>query len=99
MKKTIVVDGVEYEQSGPRGSRAVVVVDRGWIFAGDVTENAGRIVLTRAVWILNWSEIGFDGLIKDPLSKKVNLRTISDVDLPAGAEIFRIPVGEDWGLR
>lgn len=96
--KSIVVDGVTYAPV-TSGKRAVVVVDRGWIFAGDVTEEGGRIRLSRAVWVLNWSEIGFDGMVRDPKSKKVNIRKMdSDVDLPAGAEIFRVPVGDDWGL-
>lgn len=43
---TINVNGVEYRSvTTQTGSRAVVVVDRGWIFAGDVTRENGRILL------------------------------------------------------
>lgn len=81
------------------GKRAVVVVDRGWIFAGDVTEENGRIKLTRAVWILRWESIGFDGVIKNPKSDKVTIRKMDTcVDIPADAEVFRTPVADDWGL-
>jgi len=83
----------------PNGNRAVVVVDRGWIFAGDVTRENGRILLTRAVWVFRWESIGFAQVIEDPANKKVDIRPIADVDIPAGAEIFCVPVHDQWGLQ
>lgn len=81
------------------GPRAVVVVDRGWIFAGDVSEEDGRIKLYRAVWVFRWREIGFDGMIANPNSGHVELRKLdSVVDVPADCELFRVPVCDDWGL-
>lgn len=85
----------------PTGNRAVVVVDRGWIFAGDVTEGdgTGNITLTRAVHVSKWTQIGFDGMVKDPKSLNVTLRPLKhSVQIPEGSEIFRIPVPNDWGL-
>lgn len=79
-------------------NRAVVVVDRGWIFAGDVEEKDGRIMLSRALWVFRWESIGFSGVIEDPKRDEVDLRPIADVDIPAGSEIFRVPVSDDWGL-
>ena len=96
----VTINGVEYapvQQVAP-GERAVVVVDRGWIFAGDLTEENGRIRLDRAVWVFRWESVGFDGVIADPKNRKVMLRAISPVDIPADAEIFRVPVTDDWGL-
>ena len=103
--KMMSINGVEYVRAdsvgtpAPVGNRAVVVVDRGWIFAGDVEETAGRIRLTRAVWVFSWSGVGFDGVLRNPKDSKVNIRKLdAPVDLPAEAEIFRVPVGESWGL-
>lgn len=31
-------------------------------------------------------------------TKKADLRKIADVDIPEGAEIFCVPVEENWGL-
>jgi hypothetical protein len=101
----ITIDGTEYVRSdslaqAPKGSRAVVVIDRGWIFAGDVVEAEGRTTLHRPVIVLRWESIGFDGVIKDPTSSKVTLKKMSSpVDLPAASEIFRVPVRNDWGLE
>ena len=101
----LVVNGQKYHREGTQGpppipgKRAVIVVDRGWIFAGDVTEKDGRIRLDRAVWVFRWESIGFDGVLKNPKDPKIALRRLeSPVDLPSDAEIFRCPVGDSWGL-
>ena len=67
--KTVMIDGIEYRSVESKGKRAVVVVDRGWIFAGDVEENGDRIILSNAVWVFRWSSIGFNGVLSDPKSR------------------------------
>lgn len=103
----ININGIEYvradsipnQAATPTGTRAVVVVDRGWIFAGDVTRENGRIKLSRAVWVFRWESVGFDGVIADPKSKNAVIKPMPNgVDFPEGAEIFSVPVNEDWGL-
>jgi hypothetical protein len=103
MSNTITVNGVEYIRADsvpaatPNGNRAVVVVDRGWIFAGDVTREDGRIRLSRAVWVFRWESCGFAKVIEDPT--QADIRRMADVDIPDGAEIFSVPVSEQWGLE
>lgn len=95
----VIIDGVEYAPVNKNaGNRAVVVVDRGWIFAGDVTRENGRIRLSRALHVLRWESIGFAGMIDSPKKAKADLRPVADVDMPEGAEIFCVPVAADWGL-
>ena len=99
---TIKINDIEYIRADsitPTGTRAVIVVDRGWIFAGNVVRENGRIRLSNALHVFKWESIGFDGVIANPKSSKVTLRTIADVDIPEGAEIFCIPVADDWGLQ
>ena len=100
MSDTITINGIEYvtATSKPVGNRAVVVVDRGWIFAGDVTRENGRITLTNALHVFKWESVGFAGMIADPKKANADLRPIADVDMPAGAEVFCVPVVEGWGL-
>lgn len=97
---TVTINGIEYipATSKPTGTRAVVVVDRGWIFAGDVTREDGRIRLSNALHVFRWESIGFAGMIDDPKKAKADLRKIADVDIPAGAEVFCVPVTDNWGL-
>ena len=97
MSKSILVDGVEYVPAACDGTRAIVVVDRGWVFAGDVTAKDGRIQIARALHVFNWQN-GFAKLVEDPKAAKADLRKIANVDLPADAELFRVPVPNDWGL-
>jgi hypothetical protein len=96
--ETITINGIEYIRADakPAGTRAVVVVDRGWIFAGDVTRKDSRIYLSNAVWVFRWSSIGFDGVLRDP--SKAEIRKIDDVDIPAQSEVFCAPVKDGWGL-
>ena len=100
----ITINGIGYVrkdsvQPKPNGNRAVVVVDRGWIFAGDVTEKDGRVYLDRAVWVFRWEAVGFAAVVADPKKAKVDIRLLTTrVDIPAGAEIFRLPVCDTWGL-
>lgn len=100
---TIKIDDVEYVRSDlcvqpVSGTRAVIVVDRGWIFAGDVIRENGRIKLSRAIHVFRWESIGFDGMVSNPKSNKVILKPLADIDMPANAEIFAIPVSDEWGL-
>ena len=101
----IEVNGTKYVRADlvptpiPTGSRAVVVVDRGWIFAGDVTEANERVYLDRAVWVFRWESVGFAAVVADPKKANADIRRLDTrVDIPAGSEVFRLPVGDDWGL-
>jgi len=57
---SVTINGIEYTPKtvASKGNRHVVVVDRGWIFAGDMTRENGRIRLERAVHVFRWSGIG-----------------------------------------
>jgi hypothetical protein len=91
----ITINGVEYVPVHAIGTREVVVVDRGWIFAGDVTRESGRIRIRRAVHVFKWENIGFAKMVE---TAQADLRPIADVDMPEGAEIFCVPVHDQWGL-
>lgn len=92
----VTINGVEYAPvKATTGTRAVVVVDRGWIFAGDVTRENGRIRLSRAVHVFKWESVGFAKMVE---TAQADLRPIADVDMPQGAEIFCVPVPDGWGL-
>ena len=100
MTDIVTINGVEYAPiaNRPTGTRAVVVVDRGWIFAGDVTRENGRIRLSNALHVFKWESVGFAGMIADPKAANADLRKIADVDMPMGAEVFCVPVPDEWGL-
>jgi hypothetical protein len=80
--------------------RVVIVVDRGWIFAGDQTVTSdGYIRLSNAVHVFRWESIGFAKMIENWRDPKVDLRKVADVELPRDSVIFRVPVPSGWGLK
>lgn len=102
----VTINGVSYvreDQVQPqvKGKRAVIVLDRGWMVAGDVfEEGGGRIKLVNALHIFKFEQIGFGGMVADPLSKKVDLRPLPNgFDIPADSEIFRVWVSDTWGIK
>lgn len=98
MSDIVTINGVEYAPVKPTaGTRAVVVVDRGWIFAGDVTRENGRIYLKNVAWVFRWESVGFARVIEDP--DIADIRPFADLDIPSGAEIFSVPVRDNWGLK
>lgn len=85
---------------GNEKNRVVLVVDRGWIFAGDATKTAdGYVRLDRAVHVFRWNGIGFAMMVQEWKSDKVDLRRCEPVEVPAAAIVFRVPVSDEWGLR
>lgn len=108
---TITVNGVTYVSQDqvqksantlPSGNRCVVVVDRGWIWAGDMStiEKFGQTfyVLSDAIHVFNWSEIGFTGVLENPKSSKVRLKNSpGPVMIPMNSVISIHPVSENWG--
>lgn len=107
MSDTITINGVDYVRADtvtpapPEGeaNRHVLVVDRGWIFAGDLEDRDGRVILTRAVWLFRFERIGFAAAIENPKREEVDVRPWPNgVNIPAGAEVFRVPVPDAWGL-
>lgn len=95
--ETITVNGETYRKV-EAGNRVVIVVDRGWIFAGNVsTPRPGVIRLDDAVHVFKWLGCGFPAMIADPKGVKADIRPIASVEIPEASEIFRIPVNHDWG--
>ena len=99
---TIEINGITYVPVGtsPTGSREVVVIDRGWIVAGDVSKDevTGELIVSNAVHVFRWESIGFSGVLDNPKDSKVTLKTLPyPVKVPAASVIFTIPVPSDWG--
>jgi hypothetical protein len=103
--ETISINGVQYAPVGSQttvhsGNRAVCVIDRGWIFAGNVEtdEVTGELVIHNAIHVFRWESIGFTGVLANPKDSKVTLKTSPyPVRVPAGSVIFTVPVDENWG--
>lgn len=90
----------QYAPIPPVSGRAVVVVDRGWIFAGDMSMTLdGYLRLDKAVHVFKWQEIGFSRVIKEWRDGKVDVRSCDSVEIPMASVIFRVPVEAGWGVK
>ena len=83
----------------PVGDRAVFVIDRGFIYAGDWSLSNGEYTLANAVNLRRYESIGFEGVLADPKSSKATIVAMPyPVIVPAGSVLFRVPVPAGWGL-
>ena len=99
---SLTVNGIEYVRAdvtpSTPGTRAVVVVDRGWIWAGDCEVVGDDLVMTDVVHVYRWESIGFAAVCDDPTQAGVDLRAMGRrVEVPLGSVIFRVPVPDGWG--
>jgi hypothetical protein len=101
---TIEINGVQYvpvdSQTVPTGNRAVCVIDRGWIFAGDIETDdvTNELVIHNAIHVFRWESIGFTGVLENPKDSKVTLKKSPyPVRVPSSSVIFTVPVDENWG--
>lgn len=103
---TIEINGVTYSPLGsgptslPNGNRHVVVIDRGFIIAGDVTTDdvTKELIISDAIHVFRWESIGFAGVLENPKNNKVTLMKMPyPAKVPLGSVIFTIPVPENWG--
>ena len=106
---TIEINGVTYAPVGssssnnlPTGNRHVVVIDRGFIYAGDLSyiEEGGITwqVISNPIHVFRWESIGFTGVLQDPKNSKVTLKEVPyPVKVPLGSVIYTVPVSETWG--
>jgi len=83
----------------PAGGRAVFVIDRGFIYAGDWSLSDGEYTLANAVNLRRYESIGFEGVLADPNSVKATIVAMPyPVIVPSGSVLFRVPVPLGWGL-
>jgi hypothetical protein len=83
----------------PAGDRAVFVIDRGFIYAGDWSLSDGEYTLANAVNLRRYESIGFEGVIANPKSANATIVAMPyPVIVPSGSVLFRVPVPLGWGL-
>lgn len=91
--------GGKPDKPAPSG-RVVLVVDRGWIFAGDISRTPdGYLRLDNAVHVFRWESIGFTRAITEWKDDKVDCRKVEPVEVPEDAVVFRVPVEKGWGIK
>ncbi len=79
------------------GDRHIVVLDRGWIFAGDLSKDEHNVyTLSNAVNVQRWEKGGFGALSKSATKAGATLSECEPLRFAASAMIFVVPISEDW---
>lgn len=97
--QVLEINGVRYVPEAAAGDRAVFVIDRGFIYAGDWSLSDGQYTLANAVNLRRYESIGFEGVLADPKNTNATIVKMPyPVIVPAGSVLFLIPVPQGWGL-
>ena len=95
----MIIDGIEYVPKSdvtPDGCRHVLVLDKGFIFVGNIEDRDGRIYVTNCHNLRRWNSGGFGGALADPKGSGVELDKCVPFSVPARVEIGRFPISEEW---
>ena len=80
------------------GDRHIAVLDRGWMFAGDMAldEETGVYTMTNCVNVRKWTEGGFGGLSRSATGAKAVLDKCTSIRFHRSALILAAPIVSDW---
>jgi hypothetical protein len=79
-------------------TRAIAVLDRGWIFVGDLSfdEATKMYTMTSVKNVRTWKKGGFGLLSKSANDAGATLDNAANMKFHGSALIFAVPVGEGW---
>lgn len=79
----------------PQGDRYIVVLDRGWIFAGNVEPcDDGTYLITNAYNVRKWETGGYGALSISASGANAKLDKCAPIKFKEA--IFMTPISEDW---
>jgi hypothetical protein len=79
------------------GDRYIVVIDRGWIFAGELSCPENDIyTLTNCVNVRKWEKGGFGALSRGAKTAGATLDETAPLKFHRSAMIFCVPIVEGW---
>ncbi|MCP4570350.1 MAG: hypothetical protein GY841_22440 [FCB group bacterium] len=79
------------------GDRHLVVLDRGWVFAGNLSQDEhGVFTINNCKNVRKWSSGGFGGLALSAKNSGAVLDDCAPVKFEASARIFVSPISESW---
>lgn len=83
-------------QEVPTGQRHLVVLDRGWIFAGDVSNENEVLVIRNALNVRKWQQGGFGALSLGAKRAGAILDKSEDIYVSQSAVLFMVPIPDSW---
>jgi len=83
---------------GESKGKHLVVLDRGWIFVGNLTmlDDGNSYMLTDCANVRRWEKAGFGGLTQSKTESAAMLDKCRPIRFRASAMIFCVPLSEEW---
>ena len=78
------------------GDRHLVVLDKGFIFAGNLSKKDDVYTLTNCFNVRKWSTGGFGGLSKSANESGATLDPSAPIRFEPRAMVFCVPISGDW---
>ena len=79
------------------GNRNICVLDRGWIFVGELSgDTANGYCLTNVKNVRKWQSGGFGLLSRGAKSAGATLDEAANLKFAASALLFHVPVDKEW---
>ena len=81
-----------------QGDRHIAVLDRGWIFAGNMSldKETGVYTMTNCANIRRWTKGGFGAVTQSVKESGATLDKCATIKFHARAMILCVPIGSDW---
>jgi len=99
MKSNQIVDAVrDLVCDAPRGNRCLAVLDKGFIFVGNISQpdNDGIYTLTYCKNVRKWGRNGLGGLCRGAKTAQATLDDSTPIMFHRSALIFSVPISNEW---
>ena len=80
----------------PTGNRHIVVLDKGFIFVGDLSKEGDTYTLCNCGNIRKWGKGGFGGLTRSRSDSEAIVDDCATIKFTDKSLIFIVPVKENW---
>jgi len=95
--KSIAIDGVEYRPVVSEKSRKqIVILQRGWVFAGSVEEDGDNVIIRNAECIRIWGTTRGLGELRTGKTSKTATDSYGTVEVHRLAIVGRINIESGW---
>jgi hypothetical protein len=98
----IIVNGISYIAEDaidpPTGDRVLVVLDRGFVFVGQLShdEDTGMSTISNAANVRRWEKGGFGGMTRSSADSETTIDPCSPIVFRTGSEIMIVSLPRDW---
>ena len=99
LKNTQIVEAVrDLVCDTPQGDRRIVVLDKGFIFIGNLSpmSDSNTYTLTHCQNVRKWGRNGFGGLCRGASFAQATLDDAKPIKFHRSAMVLTVPISDEW---